>query len=102
MPACAVIGAGLIGRAWAMVFARAGWNVAITDTSELARSAALGLIEEALADQARHGLVDDAKAALARIKVAATLAKLRAASISCRNAGQRRSMPKLRCSANSM
>ena len=73
MPACAVIGAGLIGRAWAMVFARAGWNVAITDTSELARSAALGLIEEALADQARHGLVDDAKAALARIKVAATL-----------------------------
>jgi L-gulonate 3-dehydrogenase len=73
MPTCAVIGAGLIGRAWAMVFARAGWNVAITDTSQAARSAALGLIEEALADQARHGLVDDAKAALARITVAATL-----------------------------
>lgn len=73
MPTCAVIGAGLIGRAWAMVFARAGWNVAITDTSEGARAAALGLIKEALADQARHGLVQDAAAALARIKVVATL-----------------------------
>ncbi len=75
MPTCAVIGAGLIGRAWAMVFARAGWSVVITDTSEGARAAALALIQEALADQARHGLVDDATAALARIKVVATLAE---------------------------
>ncbi len=75
MPTCAVIGTGLIGRAWAMVFARAGWNVAITDTSEAARSAAFGLIEQALADQARHGLVDDVAAALQRIKVVATLAE---------------------------
>ena len=32
MPSVAVIGAGLIGRSWAMVFARAGWDVRITDT----------------------------------------------------------------------
>ena len=75
MPTCAVIGAGLIGRAWAMVFARAGWTVHLTDTSEAARAAALGLLKSALADQARHGLVDDAAAALARIKVVATLAE---------------------------
>ena len=75
MPTCAVIGAGLIGRAWAMVFARAGWAVNITDTSEAARTAAPGLLAAALADQARHGLVENAAAASARIKVAATLAE---------------------------
>ena len=67
MPNCAVIGAGLIGRAWAMVFARAGWDVTITDTSEAARGAAPALLEAALADQALHGLVNDSAAALKRI-----------------------------------
>ena len=73
MATCGVIGAGLIGRAWAMVFARAGWNVQITDVSEAARAAAPKLLADALADQARHGLVEDVAACLARIKVAATL-----------------------------
>ena len=73
MPTVGVIGAGLIGRAWAMVFARAGWDVKITDTSAEARSAAPKLLEAALADQARHGLATNPKAAAARIKVAATL-----------------------------
>ena len=27
----AIIGAGLIGRAWAAIFARAGWNTRLTD-----------------------------------------------------------------------
>ena len=27
----AIVGAGLIGRAWATIFARAGWNVRLTD-----------------------------------------------------------------------
>ena len=73
MATCGIIGAGLIGRAWAMVFARAGWNVRITDVSEAARATAPKLLAEALADQARHGLVDDAQSCLARITVAATL-----------------------------
>lgn len=73
MPQCAVIGAGLIGRAWAMVFARAGWDVMITDTSDAARNAAPPLLEAALADQARHGLVTDPAATLQRIKVQPTL-----------------------------
>ena len=29
MPRVAIIGSGLIGRAWAMVFARAGWDAAL-------------------------------------------------------------------------
>ncbi|MEQ1613263.1 MAG: 3-hydroxyacyl-CoA dehydrogenase [Hyphomicrobiaceae bacterium] len=73
MATCGVIGAGLIGRAWAMVFARAGWNVQITDVSEAARMAAPKLLADALADQARHGLVEDASRCLTRIKVVATL-----------------------------
>ena len=34
----AMIGAGLIGRSWAMVFARAGWRVRLydSDTAQLA------------------------------------------------------------------
>jgi len=27
----AIVGAGLIGRAWAAIFARAGWKVRLTD-----------------------------------------------------------------------
>lgn len=73
MPTAGVIGAGLIGRSWAMVFARAGWDVKITDTSAAAMKAAPGLLKQALADQAKHGLVDDARAAAKRIAVVDTL-----------------------------
>jgi L-gulonate 3-dehydrogenase len=73
MPTIGVIGAGLIGRAWAMVFARSGWAVHLTDTNEAARDAAPKLLKAALADQAKHGLVTDAKAALKLITVTATL-----------------------------
>jgi L-gulonate 3-dehydrogenase len=73
MATCAIIGAGLIGRAWAMVFTRAGWNVVMTDVSEPARAVALQLLADALSDQTRHGLVDDPAAALARIRVVDTL-----------------------------
>ena len=70
----AVIGAGLIGRAWAMVFARAGWAVRLTDSSadQLARSRAF--IAASLDEQQQYGLVADSRAALARIEYAADLA----------------------------
>ena len=44
MPTVGVIGAGLIGRSWAMVFARAGWDVKITDTSSAAMEAAQSIL----------------------------------------------------------
>ena len=69
----AVIGCGLIGRAWAAVFARAGWQVRITDVSETARRDAMDLVAAALADSRVMGACDDPKAALARISVHATL-----------------------------
>ena len=64
----AIIGAGLIGRAWAMVFARAGWQRAAATTRDRAQlDAARGRIAASLAEQQAAGLVDDAAAALARI-----------------------------------
>lgn len=70
----AIVGAGLIGRSWAMVFARAGWNVALHDPVAGAAERARDLIGPALAEQARYGLVRDPAAALAGIAVAPTLA----------------------------
>ena len=48
MERIAIIGAGLIGRAWAMVFARAGQSVTIWDNEPGAVVKALALIEESL------------------------------------------------------
>src|SRR5258705_5605954 len=68
-----IVGAGLIGRAWAQVFARAGWDVGVWAPDVRQREAAHGLIERALHESASHGLVDDAPAATRRIRVVATL-----------------------------
>lgn len=71
----AVVGAGLIGRAWAMVFARAGWDVAMYDPVPAALEAAPALCAEGLAEQHRQGLCEDPAGAAARIRVVAGLAE---------------------------
>jgi L-gulonate 3-dehydrogenase len=63
----AVIGAGLIGRAWAMVFARAGWRVRINDRDSAQLDAARAFIATSLDEQTEYGLVADPEAASARI-----------------------------------
>ena len=70
----AIIGVGLIGRAWAAIFARAGWQVRLTDPHEATLEAAPQLIRDELDALARHGLADDPEGAAARISVAASLA----------------------------
>src|SRR4051794_322282 len=80
MPNAAIVGAGLIGRSWAVVFARAGWAVRLTDLSAEALAAAPGLIRQALDDLKTHGLVDDPAAAAARVAPAASLAEAVAAA----------------------
>ena len=67
MSRIAVIGAGLIGRAWAIVFARAGFDVSLWDGSKDALAAALGTVKDRLDDLARIGLVADPGGALRRI-----------------------------------
>lgn len=62
----AVIGSGLIGRAWAMVFARAGHPVKLYDNAPGAADKALGLIEEGLRELKQYGLIGEDPAAVAR------------------------------------
>jgi 3-hydroxyacyl-CoA dehydrogenase len=70
----AIVGVGLIGRAWAAIFARAGWTVRLTDPHGPTLAAAPALIHDELQALARHGLAYDPEGAAARISVAATLA----------------------------
>jgi 3-hydroxyacyl-CoA dehydrogenase len=69
----AIVGTGLIGRAWAAIFARAGWNVRLTDPHGPTLQAAPGLIRDELRALARHGLADDPDGAAARLTIAASL-----------------------------
>ena len=69
----AIVGAGLIGRAWANVFARAGCEVRVWDPDAGQRAAAAKLIAQSLHDLAAHGLVAEPEAAAKRVKVVATL-----------------------------
>jgi L-gulonate 3-dehydrogenase len=69
----AIVGVGLVGRAWAAIFARAGWSVRLTDPHEPTLKAAPGLIRDELHALARHGLADDPDGAAARLTIAADL-----------------------------
>lgn len=65
----AIVGAGLVGSGWALVFARAGFRVKAYDPAPEVRAGILPWARESLADLAEVGLVSDAEAILARISV---------------------------------
>src|SRR5216683_3020282 len=69
----AIVGTGLIGRAWAAIFARAGWKVRLSDPHIPTLKAAPRLIRDELHALARHGLTGDPDGAVARISVAGSL-----------------------------
>lgn len=72
----AVVGAGLVGAGWAVVYARAGLNVQMFDANPEITRNAMPLIAEQLAGLQRHGLIDeDPATVLARITPVATLAE---------------------------
>lgn len=72
----AIVGAGLIGRAWAIVFARAGHAVSLTDTAPGAARGALEWIARTLGEMHGYGLVDEGPAqVLTRLRAAASLAE---------------------------
>jgi L-gulonate 3-dehydrogenase len=65
----AVIGAGLIGRAWSIVFARAGFQVALWDQFPLQVTQALAFIADRLPELRAAGLLgDEPDTVLARIR----------------------------------
>jgi L-gulonate 3-dehydrogenase len=71
----AVVGAGLIGRAWAIVFARGGADVSLFDQDSQKCAAAVEWAQRTVAEMATHGLIGDPAAVLARISIAGSLAE---------------------------
>ncbi|MGI8896305.1 MAG: 3-hydroxyacyl-CoA dehydrogenase [Casimicrobiaceae bacterium] len=71
----AIVGAGLIGRAWAIVFARGGHPVALYDADRAALLRSIAALEAALADLEAAGLLAESPATVrARIAPAFALA----------------------------
>ena len=72
----AVVGCGLIGRAWAIVFARAGFTVSLWDPAPDAAAKARGIIAERLPELHAAGLLGEAPDdVLARVTPVGTLAQ---------------------------
>jgi len=71
----AIVGVGLIGRSWAMIFARAGWDVRLFDAADGVADAALPLCVEGLHVLAGNGLCPEPDAAGRRIRSPASLAE---------------------------
>jgi 3-hydroxyacyl-CoA dehydrogenase len=75
MSQVAVIGAGLIGRAWSIVFARAGFDVALWDPFPQQTQAALDFIAERLPELQQAGLLrEPPNTVIARIRPTTQLA----------------------------
>lgn len=71
-----IVGSGLIGRAWATVFARAGHEVIMFDADGNALPKAVGLIERGLEELRGFGLIEESpKTVAARVRTAASLAE---------------------------
>jgi 3-hydroxyacyl-CoA dehydrogenase len=69
----AIVGSGLIGAGWALLFATSGRDVRLYDADPAARGRGLDLAARELAAMEEVGLCDDAAAALARILPCDTL-----------------------------
>ncbi|MEJ8856148.1 3-hydroxyacyl-CoA dehydrogenase [Variovorax robiniae] len=72
----AIVGAGLVGAGWAVVYARAGMTVKVYDANPDITRKSIPLIEGQLAGLHRHGLItEDPATILSRISTASTLAE---------------------------
>jgi L-gulonate 3-dehydrogenase len=72
----AIVGAGLVGAGWAVVYARAGLKVKVFDANPEITRKSIPLIAGQLAGLHRHGLIEEDPAAiLSRVTTASTLAE---------------------------
>ncbi|MDF2863445.1 3-hydroxyacyl-CoA dehydrogenase [Achromobacter mucicolens] len=69
----AIIGTGLIGQGWAIVFARMGWEVRLHDVNAAMLAEARTLILQQLRVLQAQGLLDDADAIVDRVQVSSSL-----------------------------
>lgn len=88
-----IIGAGLIGRAWAIVFARSGMSVCLYDVDASALGQVQGGIRQSLEDLLQAGLIEDIEAPLSRIQTENDLAHAMRGLSTFRNVGQKTLMP---------
>src|SRR5688572_9635081 len=71
-----IVGSGLIGRAWATVFARAGHSVVMYDADAAALPKAVGLIEHGLRELKEFGLIAESPDTVAaRVRAVGSLAE---------------------------
>ena len=83
-PHIAIIGAGFIGRAWSIVFARAGIQVRLWDPDQAAAAASKDFIAARLPElHAATLITENPDAILARITIAPTLESATEAAITC-------------------
>jgi 3-hydroxyacyl-CoA dehydrogenase len=71
----AIVGAGLVGSGWALVFARSGFEVAVFDPSKEVSDGVLGWMAQELAGLHNLGLVGNVDEILSRVTIAKTLAE---------------------------
>jgi L-gulonate 3-dehydrogenase len=72
MAKVAVVGAGLIGRAWAISFARAGHDVSVADSEPAALDKTLAFVDSVLPDLARYDLLEGQSPSEVRRRIATT------------------------------
>ncbi|WP_209022038.1 3-hydroxyacyl-CoA dehydrogenase [Nocardioides sp. 503] len=77
----AVVGAGSIGVAWAIVFARAGRPVTLYDVDAARREAVAGEVRARADELAEHGLLDDPAGLQARVSTSDSLAEAVAGAV---------------------
>ena len=70
----AIIGAGLIGQAWAIVFARAGWSVRLWDEREETLPKAIETIESLVSTLETYKLIERTSDVLSRVTAASSMA----------------------------
>ncbi|MBB4122576.1 3-hydroxyacyl-CoA dehydrogenase [Martelella radicis] len=71
----AIVGAGLVGSGWALVFARAGYEVRIFDPDAAVRERVLPWATASAKELAEAGLLADDETVMQRLSVCATLAE---------------------------
>jgi len=69
----AIIGGGLVGSGWAIIFARAGKQVKIYDSNPDTAGKALSIIGQQLEDLKSYGLIDNVEAILGRMDISQSL-----------------------------
>jgi 3-hydroxyacyl-CoA dehydrogenase len=90
MRRAAIVGAGLIGRAWAVVFARAGWRAQVWDPDAATLASLNARCAAMCSTLARHGLLDDPDGTAALIAPAESMeAALDGAEIAQENGPER-------------